>query len=113
MGLLSALSWPGNIAELQSFVAPVVAAVPDGIVPPNGLVQIEHLLPALKLDRAPARFVPAGSLRDARLRFEREYISAVLRHHDWRMSAAAETLGIQRPNLAKSAPARDKAVARD
>ncbi|MEP7305025.1 MAG: sigma 54-interacting transcriptional regulator [Acidobacteriota bacterium] len=103
LGLLSALSWPGNIAELQSFVAHIVANLSDGSVPPNGLVQIEQLLPALKLDRAPARFVPAGSLREARLGFERDYITAVLRHHDWRMSAAAETLGIQRPNLYRKA----------
>ncbi len=30
-----------------------------------------------------------GNLREARLRFERDYISAVLQHHEWRMAAAA------------------------
>ena len=40
-----------------------------------------------------------GSLRDARLRFEREYIAAVLQRHRWRMDDAARTLGIQRTNL--------------
>ena len=39
----------------------------------------------------------------ARLRFERDYISAVLQHHGWRMADAAETLGIQRPNLYRKA----------
>ena len=47
--------------------------------------------------------MPAGSLRDARLRFERDYIAAVLQHHGWRMADAAQTLGIQRPNLYRKA----------
>ena len=52
---------------------------------------------------ATAAFVPVGSLRDARLRFERDYIAAVLQHHGWRMADAAQTLGIQRPNLYRKA----------
>ena len=67
------------------------------------IVQIEHLLPALQLRRAPAAFTPAGNLREARLRFEREYIAAVLQHHGWRMMDAAQALGIQRPNLYRKA----------
>jgi len=47
--------------------------------------------------------VPAASLRDARLRFERDYIAAVLEHHGWRMAEAARALGIQRPNLYRKA----------
>ena len=47
--------------------------------------------------------VPAGNLREARLRFERDYIAAVLQHHAWRMADAAQTLGIQRPNLYRKA----------
>ncbi len=48
-------------------------------------------------------FVPDGNLRSARQRFEREYISSVLRYHNWRMADAAQTLGIQRPNLYRKA----------
>jgi DNA-binding NtrC family response regulator len=67
------------------------------------VIQVEHLLPALQLLRAPAPFVPSGNLREARLRFERDYIVAVLQHHGWRMAEAAHTLGIQRPNLYRKA----------
>ena len=52
---------------------------------------------------ASSAFVPDGNLREARLRFEREYISSVLRYHNWRMADAAQTLGIQRPNLYRKA----------
>lgn len=97
LALLSALNWPGNLAELR--------AVLDRVLSETGgeVIQIEHILPALQLDRASPTFVPVGSLRDARLRFERDYIAAVLQHHGWRMADAAETLGIQRPNLYRKA----------
>ena len=97
LALLAALTWPGNLAELRDVVDCVAA---DGS---DGLIQIENLLPVLRLDRAPAPFKPAGELREARLRFERDYIAAVLQHHGWQMAAAAQTLGIQRPNLYRKA----------
>jgi len=97
LSLVSSLTWPGNVAELRDALERVVDANGDGVI------QIEHVLPALHLHRAAAPFAPAASLREARLRFEREYISAVLQHHGWRMADAAQTLGIQRPNLYRKA----------
>lgn len=97
LALVGALTWPGNLAELRDALDRVVADGRDDVI------QIEHLLPALQLHRVPKTFVPGGSLRDARKRFERDYIASVLQHHDWRMAAAAEALGIQRPNLYRKA----------
>ena len=97
LALLSALAWPGNLAELHAVVERALAEAPTAVI------QVEHVLPALHLDRSPAPFVPAGNLREARLRFERDYIAAVLQHHGWRMAEAAQTLGIQRPNLYRKA----------
>jgi DNA-binding NtrC family response regulator len=59
----------------------------------------EEVLRQLAFGRAapqPPRF---DSLRDARRRFERDYIGAVLARHHWRMADAAATLGIERANL--------------
>jgi DNA-binding NtrC family response regulator len=97
LALLGAVMWLGNLAELRGVIERVAAAAGESVI------LIEHVLPALQLDRAPAAFVPAGNLREARLRFEREYIAAVLQHHRWRMADAAHTLGIQRPNLYRKA----------
>jgi DNA-binding NtrC family response regulator len=97
LALLTALTWPGNLAELRGVIERVVANSRDDVI------QVEHLLPALQLERAPAPFTPSGNLREARLRFERDYIAAVLQHHGWRMGDAARTLGIQRPNLYRKA----------
>jgi two-component system, NtrC family, nitrogen regulation response regulator NtrX len=97
LALVAAVTWPGNLSELQAAISRVAGE------PGDHDIQVEHVLPALHLQRAPARFVPTGNLREARLRFERDYISAVLQHHAWRMADAAQTLGIQRPNLYRKA----------
>jgi DNA-binding NtrC family response regulator len=100
LALLSALTWPGNMTELQLVIERAAMTASRDVL------QIEDVLPALNLDKidpSPARFVPTGNLRDARLRFERDYISAVLQHHNWRMGEAAHALGIQRPNLYRKA----------
>jgi DNA-binding NtrC family response regulator len=96
--LLGALAWPGNLAELRAVLERVVEERIDG-----GRIRIEDLVPALDLNRAPAVLAPCGRLRDARLRFERDYIAAVLQHHGWQMAAAAQALGMQRPNLYRKA----------
>jgi len=93
LALLGAMTWPGNLAELKEAIERAVASTEDAVI------QVEHILPTLQLDRASLAFVPAGSLREARLRFEHDYIAAVLQYHGWRMAEAATTLGIQRPNL--------------
>lgn len=97
LALLAALNWPGNLAELREVVARAAADRAELVVP------IEQIVPALQLKTAAAPFAPVGKLREARLRFERDYIAAVLQHHGWRMNDAAQTLGIQRPNLYRKA----------
>ena len=97
LALIGALTWPGNLAELHEAIDRVISDTRDEVL------QIEGLLPALKLLRAPTPFVPVGNLREARLRFERDYIASVLQHHGWRIAEAAQALGIQRPNLYRKA----------
>jgi two-component system response regulator HydG len=97
LAVLAVLPWPGNLAELRAVTERLVATTTEEVI------QVEQVLPLVRIDRAPAAFFPAGSLREARLRFEREYIAAVLQRHGWRMAEAAQTLGIQRPNLYRKA----------
>jgi DNA-binding NtrC family response regulator len=97
LAVMSALSWAGNLAELRSVVERVLCHTTETVV------QIEQVLPSLQLARSMTAFYPAGSLRDARLRFERDYIAAVLQYHGWKVAEAAQTLGIQRPNLYRKA----------
>jgi DNA-binding NtrC family response regulator len=51
------------------------------------------------MDDWPKKAPSGATLRQARMRFEREYITAVLEQHHGRIAEAARILGIQRENL--------------
>lgn len=90
--VLAALPWTRNLDELADVLGKVVAGA-------GAIVTQEDVLSHLPIDGAFARFDLTTSLREARRRFERDYIAAVLARHQWRMSEAARTLGIERANL--------------
>jgi len=91
--LLAALPWRGNAGELRSLTERLAVLVTRGVV------LMEDVLANVRLDNAEAVGHSRGTLREARDRFEREYVTAVLQHHKGRMGAAARELGIERTNL--------------
>ena len=93
--VLSALPWRRNTAELAGLIERLASA--DG----HHQIRQEDVLAEVQLDRSPLRIT--GSLREARRQFEREYITAVLRDHDWQVREAAQALGIERANLYRKA----------
>ena len=90
--LLAGLPWRGNTDELRALLERVLLSRA------NGEIRLEDVLGHLRLDGgiAPAA---TGSLREARSRFERDYVVATLQQCQWRMRDAARALGIQRSNL--------------
>jgi DNA-binding NtrC family response regulator len=93
LALLTALPWHGNGRELRSLIEGLVRSVDRPVI------HLEDLLDQANLDGMPARFDSGVSLRDAKNRFERDCISAVLIRHHGRVGEAAKALGIQRTNL--------------
>jgi two-component system, NtrC family, nitrogen regulation response regulator NtrX len=91
--LLAALPWPGNTAELRALTERLAVLITRGVV------LLEDILANVRLDGAEALGGPSGTLREARERFERDYVAAVLQHHRGRMGDAARELGIERTNL--------------
>jgi DNA-binding NtrC family response regulator len=91
--LLYALPWHGNAIELQRLARALVHSVRSDVI------DLADVLSAVQIDGWAKQYEIAGTLRQARARFEREYIVAVLAHHHGRIPQAAKTLGIQRPNL--------------
>ena len=65
----------------------------------RGVILQEDVLEHVLLEGTSPRGVPGGTLREARERFEREFIAGVLQRHRGRMGAAAKELGIERTNL--------------
>jgi DNA-binding NtrC family response regulator len=92
MTVLAALPWAENLDELAGVLEAVLAAA-------GPTVTQEDVLAHVPIEGAFARIDLTASLREAKRRFERDYIAAVLERHRWRMSDAARTLGIERANL--------------
>lgn len=92
--MLAALPWRrANGTELRSLLEALVFRVA------GPMIGLDEVLAHVQLDAHAAWFPVGFSLRDARARFEREYIAAVLEQHRGRIPDAAQTLGIQRSNL--------------
>ena len=91
--LLSALPWRGNLAELRAMLQVLVSTVP------GRRIRLSDVLAHVQLDARDVTLRAGGTLREARARFEREYVAAVLRQHQGCMTDAAKALGVQRANL--------------
>lgn len=91
--LLAALPFPGNLRDLRHLLERLAVVVPQG------LIRLEDVLAHTKLDATMPSSGLDVTLRQARARFERDYIAAVLQHHRGRVPEAARVLGIQRTNL--------------
>ena len=93
MALLAALPWRGNFTEMRGLLRTLVLKAP------GRLIRLSDVLENIRLDGGATTFMGGGTLKEARERFEREYVAAVLEQHHGRMAEAARVLGIQRTNL--------------
>jgi two-component system nitrogen regulation response regulator NtrX len=92
--VLAALPWHGNVREMKDLLESLAQGTQEDTI------SLRTLLEHITLD-APNGVHPVlgVSLREARQRFEREYIAAVVAQHHGRIPDAARSLGIQRTNL--------------
>lgn len=93
LALLGALPWPGNVPDLRNLLSTLTHTVSRPVL------QLDDVLEHAQLDGSTAAIDPGVTLRDAKTRFERDCISAVLMRHHGRVGEAAKALGIQRTNL--------------
>ncbi len=101
--LFSAYSWPGNVREMKNIIERLV------IMTPGAEIEATHVPPPIRSappenealdDMVGSRSADsAGSLREARAAFERDYILRRLKENDWNISRTAEVLKIERSNL--------------
>jgi len=94
LSLISALPWRGNAPEMRALIKNIVVGLQGG----RG-IGLDDVLVHVKLDAGSVVFANGGTLKEARARFERDYIVAILEQHHGRISEAARSLGIQRTNL--------------
>ncbi|HLE60557.1 MAG TPA: sigma-54 dependent transcriptional regulator [Thermoanaerobaculaceae bacterium] len=90
--ILQAYNWPGNVREVRNLVERLMIMVPD-----------EEITP-VALDLRVAGPRPGGdgafvTLRQARGKFERDYVARVVEECGGNMSKAARVLGLERSHL--------------
>jgi len=88
--------WPGNIRELRNVVEQAAILTPDAII------EAPIILQAIQSkSRQIAPSPTERTLREARTRFERDFIIKTLAAHEGRIQETADALGIQRSHLWK------------
>jgi DNA-binding NtrC family response regulator len=89
--------FPGNVRELRNLVERLVILTPG---PRIDAADVERALPPpppTRSEGAPLR----GSLRETVEEVERRLVVDTLERHRWRMTAAADELGLERSHLYK------------
>jgi two-component system nitrogen regulation response regulator NtrX len=100
LDLLVQSPWPGNVRELRNVMERMVIMVAQDVIQRDDLVQsLRPRLPGGPDAGAEPAPDSDGTLREARERFERDFIQRRLKDTHWNITRAAERLGIERSNL--------------
>lgn len=87
-------AWPGNVRELRNLMERMV------IMTPGNRIE-ERDLPESVRRPAGAHGMGEETLNDARRGFERAFLAARLREHDWNISRTAAAIGMARESLSR------------
>ena len=101
IAVLQSMEWPGNIRQLRNFIERIMILSPSDSVLPVSVdeLPIEEDGPSTDNSMsAPAELV-AMSLRDARERFERHYLSVQIKRFNGNISRTAQFIGMERSAL--------------
>jgi two-component system nitrogen regulation response regulator NtrX len=93
LAVIAAMPWRGNAPAMAEAIAAIARGTRQSVI------QLDDVLDQVGLDAANEGAGEALTLRQARARFEREFISRALASHHGRVGEAAKQLGIQRTNL--------------
>jgi DNA-binding NtrC family response regulator len=90
--------FPGNVRELKNLVERMVILAPGNVIDQD---DVDRALPAGVSGEEPPGARLGGTLRETLAGFERRVVLQVLEEQQWRMTAAAERLGLERSHLYK------------
>ena len=93
LAVIAAMPWRGNAPEMAEAIAAIARGARQSVI------QLDDVLGQVSLDATNEAAGETLTLRQARARFEREFISRALARHHGRVGETAQCLGIQRTNL--------------
>jgi two-component system nitrogen regulation response regulator NtrX len=94
--VLTAQPWPGNVRELKNFIWRVFLLTPQPVIDADDL-PLEQDTTSLAGNVSALLTLP--DFREARGRFEREFLRRKLEEHGGSVSATAEAIGLERSHL--------------
>ncbi|MFQ6613073.1 MAG: sigma-54-dependent transcriptional regulator [Fidelibacterota bacterium] len=95
--LLEHYNFPGNVRELKNLMERLTILVTDSVIKSGDL--LPYLRSADADDQLP--FLTTRNYKAARQAFEKYYLTRQLERFNWKISQAAEALGIRQPNLSR------------
>ena len=95
---LGQYNFPGNVRELKNLIERLVILAPAAVIDAD---DVTRALPAGPLADVASVAGLQGTLRETMAGLERQVVLQVLRDQQWRMTAAAERLGLERSHLYK------------
>jgi len=97
--LLQEYHWPGNVRELKNLVERLVIMTPEEVIHAKDIPPPYNQGPDAR-EISDSSLIDA-SFKEAKMRFEREFIARKLREFNGNISQTAEAIGIERSNLHK------------
>jgi two-component system nitrogen regulation response regulator NtrX len=95
--VLAAQPWPGNVRELKNFIWRVFLLLPHPVIDAEDL-PLERP-DSINLVGSLSALLAVPDFREARARFEREFLKRKLQEHNGSVSATAEAVGLERSHL--------------
>lgn len=97
--MLKMYTWPGNVRELKNIMERVLIMSSASIITPLDLPAMQGDMGACLAGAGRDSSSAAGTLREAREEFERDFIVQKLEENDWNISRTAEVIELERSNL--------------
>ena len=97
--LLKQYTWPGNVRELKNLVENLIIMSNDDVIKLNDIPATYNQTSVKKDEHF--SFLDVDSYKDARILFEKLFISAKLKKYKGNISQTAEAIGVERSNLHK------------
>ncbi len=92
-------AWPGNVRELRNIIERLIIMAPGPVLTVNDIPSpVGGTQRALEGAAARVR-THATTLKDARMEFEREFITQKLKENSGNVSRTADAIGVERSNL--------------
>ena len=95
--VLAAQPWPGNVRELKNFIWRVFLFTPQPVIDADDLPLDRNN--SIKYAGSLEALLNLPDFREARSRFEREFLQRKLAEHGGSVSATAEAIGLERSHL--------------